>query len=101
MTRATLPNRREIETSKFEFAGIKHHVSTSRFDDGRPAEVFINAGKANTGIQNLMRDGAILISLALQFGCPVETLQHAMTRGESDEAASPLGKLLDILVERK
>ena len=46
-----------------------------------------------------MRDGAILISLALQFGAPVETLRHAMTRDDSEAAASPLGALLDLIVD--
>ena len=99
MTREQLPNRRESEIFRFDFAGIKHHCSVSRYDDGRPAEIFIDAGKVNTGVQNLMRDGAILISLALQFGAPVETLRHAMTRGENGEAASALGNLLDLIVD--
>lgn len=97
--REAIPNRRQIETFKFEFAGIKLHASVSHFDDGRVAEVFVDAGKCNTGIQAVARDGAILISLALQHGCPVETLRHAMTRDDSEAAASPLGALLDLVIE--
>lgn len=96
--REALPNRREIETFRFEHAGIKHHCSFSLYEDGRPSEVFIDAGKVNTGIQNVMRDGAIIISLALQHGCPVETLRHAMTRTDGNEPASALGKLLDLVM---
>jgi hypothetical protein len=101
MTRERLPNRRESEIFRFEFAGIKHHCSLSRYDDGRPAEIFIDAGKVNTGVQNIMRDSAIVISLALQFGAPVETLRHAMTRTDTEEPASALGTLLDLIVEGK
>ena len=97
--REALPNRRQTQTFKFEFAGIRHHCSVSHYSDGRPAEIFIDAGKVNTGVQNIMRDGAILISLALQFGAPVETLRHAMTRDDTGSAASPLGALLDLIVE--
>jgi hypothetical protein len=97
MSRETLPNRRQIQTLKFEHGGIKHHCSVSKFEDGRTAEVFVDAGKVNSDVQSMMRDGAILISLALQFGCPIKTLQHAMTRGENNEPATPLGKLLDIV----
>lgn len=86
--REALPNRRATQTFKFEFAA-----------DGRPAEIFIDAGKVASGVQNVMRDGAILISLALQHGCPVETLRHAMTRDDVGAAASPLGALLDLVVE--
>lgn len=101
MTREPLPNRRETQTFRFEFAGIKHHYSVSNYDDGRPAEIFVDAGKVNTGVQNIMRDGAILISLALQHGCPVETLRHAMTRTDTEEPASALGKLLDMVMEQR
>ena len=97
--REALPNRRQTQTFKFEFAGIRHHCSVSHYPDGRPAEIFIDAGKVNTGVQNIMRDGAILISLALQFGAPVETLKNAMTRTDTEEPASALGKLLDLVVE--
>ena len=97
--RQTLPNRRQTQTFKFEFAGIRHHCSVSHYADGRPAEIFIDAGKVNTGVQNVMRDGAILISLALQFGAPIETLRHAMTRDDTGHAASPLGALLDLVVD--
>jgi hypothetical protein len=98
--REALPNRRQTQTFKFEFAGIKHHCSVSHYADGRPAEIFIDAGKVNTGVQNIMRDGAILISLALQHGCPVETLRHAMTRTDTEDPASALGKLLDLVGQR-
>lgn len=101
MTREALPNRRQTSTFKFDFAGIKHHCSVSNFNDGRPAEIFVDAGKVNTGVQNIMRDGAILISLALQHGCPVETLRHAMTRTDSEDPASALGKLLDMVMEQR
>lgn len=98
MTREALPNRREIETLKFEHGGIKHHCSFSRYEDGRLSEIFVDAGKVTTGVQSIMRDGAIIISLALQFGAPAETLRHAMTRNDTGEAASPLGRLLDEVV---
>jgi hypothetical protein len=97
--REQLPNRHEIETFKFQHGGIKHHCSMSRYSDGRLAEVFIDCGKVNSGVQNVMRDGAILISLALQFGTPVETLRHAMTRDDKGEPSSPLGKLLDMVTQ--
>lgn len=97
--REALPNRPETVTFKFEFSGIKHHCSVSHYADGRPAEIFISAGKVNTGVQNIMRDAAIVISLALQFGAPAETLRHAMTRDDIGRAASPLGALLDLVVE--
>lgn len=97
MTREALPNRREIETFRFEHAGIKHFCSLSRYEDGRLAEVFCDAAKVGTDFQALAHDGAKLISLALQHGTPVETLSHAMERDDMGMPSSSLGKLLDMV----
>jgi hypothetical protein len=44
----------------------------------------------------LMHDAAIITSLALQFGCPLETIRHALKRdGHHGIAASPIGAALD------
>lgn len=100
MTREVLPNRREIETFKFFHENIRYHCSFSRYSDGRIAEIFVDAGKVNAGVQTLMRDGAIIISLALQHGASLATIKHAMTMGENDLPASPLGKLLEVVMEK-
>jgi len=46
------------------------------------------------------RDGAIAASLALQFGCPLETLRRALCRDSQDRASGPLGAALDAIAER-
>jgi hypothetical protein len=50
-----------------------------------------------TGIETGTRDAAIAASLLLQFGCPAETIRHALTRNADGSAAGPLGRLLDML----
>jgi hypothetical protein len=36
-----------------------------------------------------------MASLALQFGCPLETIKHALKRDGQGTAASPIGAALD------
>ena len=40
-------------------------------------------------------DQAVLASLALQFGCPLETLSKALMRNSAGHATSPIGLALD------
>jgi hypothetical protein len=42
-------------------------------------------------------DAAIVASLALQHGVPLERLQHALTRNGDGSPSSPLGRLVDLL----
>lgn len=100
MTREVLPNRRRSEILSFEHDGHRFTATVGGFDDGRPAEVFLSAGKAGTAIEAMARDLAVITSIALQHGAPVETLRHAMTRLDDGAAAGPMGKLLDLVAKR-
>jgi ribonucleoside-diphosphate reductase alpha chain len=42
---------------------------------------------------------AVAASLALQFGCPADTLRKALLRLTNGSAAGPLGRLLDLAEE--
>jgi hypothetical protein len=48
--------------------GLRFTASASRFPDGRLAEVFLDNHKAGSAIGVLVRDGAIVLSFALQHG---------------------------------
>ncbi len=69
------------------------------FLSGKVGEVFISAGKPNSARDIDMKDAAIAASLALQFGCPAETLRKAFLRNEDGTAAGPMGHLFDSLPE--
>ena len=97
MTRETLPCRRPSETVKFQHGGLRHYGTVSHYDDGRVAEIFLDTGKIGSAYQAMARDLAVAASLALQHGCPPETLLHALTRDDKGHAAGPLGKLLDMI----
>jgi hypothetical protein len=70
------------------------------FEDGRLAEVFLNAEKIGTAIEAAARDSAIVASL-LQHGVPPETIRHALTRSGDGSASGALGTLLDLLASER
>ena len=100
MTRRALPNRRPTVSFTFSHGGQDYHVGLGRYDDGSMGDAFLtplgNAGKGSA-IEALARDAAILISLGVQFGVPVETMRRAITRDGDGAAATLIGAALDAL----
>ncbi len=97
--RERLPDRRLCETFGFD-CGDFHYVATvSRFPDGRLAEIFIGNGKAGSGLDTAAKDSAVVCSIALQFGVPVDVIRRALMRDARGVASSPLGVALDRLAE--
>ena len=98
IARERLPDRREHTIINFTTAdGFTYTAGLGYFDDGRLAEIFLNAAKAGTAIENAARDSAVVASLAVQHGVPPDTIRHALTRNGNGEASGPLGTLLDLL----
>jgi hypothetical protein len=93
--RVRLPNRRAAETIAFEREGSRYCLTVGFFPDGRPGEIFLNADRANSLLDVLASDAAILASLALQHGCSLQEITHALKRDGRGEAASPIGAALD------
>jgi hypothetical protein len=98
MGRRRLPNRRGHELLDFEHGGIQYTAGVGRFEDGRPAEIFLNTAKHGTAVDTNARDAAVAASLLLQHGCPLETLRRALTRNADGSASGPLARALDLLV---
>lgn len=99
--RRRLRNRRQCETFEFRHGQFRFAASLGRFDDGALAEVFLVGPKVGTDIAAAASDAAIVASIALQFGAPVETIRHALARNSDGTAAGPLGALLDLLAAKK
>jgi hypothetical protein len=94
-TRQRLPNRRGSETFDVELAGLHYTATVSYFANGDPAEVFIANHKRGNASDIAARDAGILISLALQFGCPAQTIAYAVSRNSDGTASSIVGAVLD------
>jgi len=99
MTRERLPNRRMSESFELELSRLRYTVTFSRFADGRVGEVFLQNSKPGSTSDCYMRDAAISASLALQWGCPLETLQRALLRDPQGNPATPLAVALDLIAQ--
>lgn len=87
--RTRMKDRRAHWLFRFECDGQSYTGGIGWFEDGRIAEVFINGTKVGTAAET---NAAIVASLALQHGCSVETIQHALAR--SGGWVGPLATLL-------
>jgi hypothetical protein len=99
MNRERLSNRRQCENFDFEHAKHRFWLTTSRYSDGRPAEIFLSSRLVGSPIEAIARDAAIVVSIALQFGADLETIRSALTKDHDGSAATVLGKSLDLLME--
>ena len=95
--RRRLSDRRGSITFTFEVGGPRFTATASRFDDGLLGEIFLQNHKADSTAGIMASDAAIAASLALQFGCPMETLRKALCRDTRGNATGPLGVALDAL----
>jgi hypothetical protein len=93
--RERLPNRRSAISSSFERDGACFEMTAGFYPDGRPGEIFLNADRANSLLDFLMSDAAILASIALQYGATLDELRHALKRDSRGEPVSPIGAALD------
>src|SRR5262245_13875872 len=98
--RERLPNRRAAETFEVEINGLRYTATASRFADGRIGEIFVQNSKPGSTSDCYMRDAGISASLALQYGCPLETLRRALLRDPRGVPSTPIGAALDLLAER-
>jgi ribonucleoside-diphosphate reductase alpha chain len=97
--RERLPNRRASESFAFQCGRMNYVATISRFDDGRLAEIFLTNHKIGSDADAAARDSAVVCSLALQHGTPVETVRKALLRDAQGCPSSPLGTALDIIAE--
>jgi hypothetical protein len=88
-------------TFELNFWGQSFAVGIGYYPDGQIGEVFVSADKIGGQIEALARDAAILISLALQFGAPLETIQRALTRCARGEPASLAAAVVDLVMEAR
>jgi hypothetical protein len=94
MTRARLPNRRAAELFELDHDGRRWTVTVGRFSDGRVAELFLNSPKGGA-LAELAQELAIVTSLALQSGCALETLRHALAGSDAGPLAAALALIPD------
>ena len=72
--RRKLPDERHAITHKFSIAGHEGYITVGMYEDGKPGEIFLVMAKEGSTISGLMDAFATSISLALQYGVPLEAL---------------------------
>lgn len=99
MSRDELPNKRSGENLEFVHDGLIFHASIryASITSAAPVEIFLNCSKVDSFADFTVRDAAIIMSVALQYGVPLSALSHALGRNQDGSASSPIGALLDIL----
>ena len=88
--RRHLPDERHSITHKFRVGEQEGYLTVGLYDDGAPGEIFVNISKEGSTIRGLMDSVAVLTSVALQYGVPLENLSSKF-RGVHFEPAGLTG----------
>lgn len=105
MTRRRLPDRRRVETCAVPMLNAQFTISIGYHDNGEIAEVWCDPPAKMTGSASdfLARDAATVISVAIQWGVPIEELAKSIARIQDTPQSEPrpatvIGALLDALM---
>jgi ribonucleoside-diphosphate reductase alpha chain len=73
--RRRMPRERESITHKFSLGGHEGYITAGKYEDGTIGEIFLtDIGKEGSTLRGMMNAFATSISIALQYGVPLETL---------------------------
>jgi ribonucleoside-diphosphate reductase alpha chain len=73
--RRRMPRERQSITHKFSIAGHEGYITAGMYDDGSLGEIFLtDIGKEGSTLRGMMNAFATSVSIALQYGVPLETL---------------------------
>ena len=83
-SRRRLPAKRHGLTQEAKVGGNKIFLRTGEYEDGTLGEIFIDMHKEGAALRSVMNCFAMLVSIALQYGVPLEVLveQFVFTRFE-------------------
>ena len=71
-TRKRLPKTRDSRTTSFQVAGAEGYLTAGTYEDGELGEVFLKLGKQGSTLSGVMDAFSVAISIALQYGVPLE-----------------------------
>jgi ribonucleoside-diphosphate reductase alpha chain len=89
-TQAARPIRRRLSaerqaiTHHFRIADHDGYITVGMYEDGSPGEVFMKMAKQGSTVSGLMDSLAICMSLALQYGVPLQTLADKLSHMRFD-----------------
>ena len=77
--RKRLPKRRPSQTTSFSVAGAEGYITAGSYPDDGLGEVFLKLGKQGSTLAGMMDAFSLAISIALQYGVPLETYVEKFT----------------------
>ncbi|MBC8339368.1 MAG: vitamin B12-dependent ribonucleotide reductase [Rhodospirillales bacterium] len=89
--RSRPPDRRKGYTQKATVGGHKVYLRTGEYEDGKLSEIFIDMHKEGAAFRSLMNNFAIAISIALQYGVPLEEFVESFTFTRFEPSGSVTG----------
>ena len=78
-TRKRLPKSRVSRTTSFTVGGAEGYMTAGMYEDGSLGEVFLKLGKQGSTLAGVMDAFSISISIALQYGVPLEAFVAKFT----------------------
>jgi ribonucleoside-diphosphate reductase alpha chain len=78
-TRTRLPKARPSKTTSFTVGGAEGYMTAGSYPDDGLGEVFLKLGKQGSTLAGVMDAFSIAISIALQYGVPLETYVQKFT----------------------
>jgi ribonucleoside-diphosphate reductase alpha chain len=78
-TRKRLPKSRPSATTSFTVGGAEGYMTAGSYPDDGLGEVFLKLGKQGSTLAGVMDAFSIAISIALQYGVPLETYVQKFT----------------------
>lgn len=84
--RRALPSERAAITHRFDISGHEGYLTVGLYPDGTPGELFIVMAKEGSTISGLMDTVAILISIGLQQGVPLDLIVRKLKGAKYEPA---------------
>jgi len=100
--RRKLENRRLNVTTCLKTESGKYHVSFGvEPETGRIGEVFIRGSKSGSDMDILLDDATVILSLALQYGVPLDQLIHSLHTGREEGGTSVLARAIVMMDDER
>jgi hypothetical protein len=89
--RRRLPVDRQVVARDFNVDGHEGTIRASMYEDGKVGEIFISLTKMGAPLHGLLETISILMSIALQYGAPLDVIASKLTGLRFE----PLGRTFD------
>ncbi len=99
MTRERMANRRDSDLETLVINGREYTIGISYTKDQRILELFLDTLKCGSEMSHIVRDIAVVISVALQNHVLAKKMAHSVARFPDGEPATIVGAALDVIVK--